>query len=34
MSKITRRDLLQYIGAGGVGVVGGVLYGESVERNV
>jgi anaerobic selenocysteine-containing dehydrogenase len=34
MSKITRRDLLQYIGAGGVGVVGGVLYGESVQRPV
>ena len=34
MSKITRRDLLQYIGAGGIGVVGGVLYGESRERNV
>jgi anaerobic selenocysteine-containing dehydrogenase len=34
MSKISRRDLLQYIGAGGVGVVGGVLYGESVQRNV
>jgi anaerobic selenocysteine-containing dehydrogenase len=34
MSKITRRDLLQYIGAGGIGAVGGVLYGESVERNV
>jgi anaerobic selenocysteine-containing dehydrogenase len=34
MSKITRRDLLQYIGAGGVGAVGGVLYGESVERPV
>lgn len=34
MSKISRRDLLQYIGAGGVGVVGGVLYGESIERNV
>ncbi len=34
MSKISRRDLLQYIGAGGIGVVGGVLYGESVQRNV
>ncbi len=34
MSKISRRDLLQYIGAGGVGVVGGVLYGESIERDV
>jgi anaerobic selenocysteine-containing dehydrogenase len=34
MSKITRRDLLQYIGAGGMGAVGGVLYGESRERNV
>ncbi len=34
MSKISRRDLLQYIGAGGIGAVGGVLYGESVERNV
>ncbi|MDH3747988.1 MAG: molybdopterin-dependent oxidoreductase [Gammaproteobacteria bacterium] len=34
MSKISRRDLLQYIGAGGVGAVGGVLYGESVQRNV
>ena len=34
MSKISRRDLLQYIGAGGIGVVGGVLYGESVERDV
>ena len=34
MSKISRRDLLQYIGAGGVGVAGGVLYGESVQRNV
>jgi len=34
MSKITRRDLLQYIGAGGVGVVGGVLYGEGVQRPV
>ena len=34
MSKISRRDLLQYIGAGGIGVVGGVLYGESVQQNV
>lgn len=34
MSKISRRDLLQYIGAGGVGVVGGVLYGESIQRPV
>lgn len=34
MSKITRRDLLQYIGAGGIGAVGGVLYGESIERDV
>ncbi len=34
MSKISRRDLLQYIGAGGIGAVGGVLYGESVERDV
>ncbi len=34
MSKISRRDLLQYIGAGGVGVVGGVLYGEGVQRDV
>ncbi len=34
MSKISRRDLLQYIGAGGIGAVGGVLYGESVQRNV
>ncbi|MFQ6006535.1 MAG: molybdopterin-dependent oxidoreductase [Woeseia sp.] len=34
MTKISRRDLLQYIGAGGIGAVGGVLYGESVERNV
>ena len=34
MSEISRRDLLQYIGAGGIGAVGGVLYGESVERNV
>jgi len=34
MSKITRRDLLQYIGAGSMGAVGGVLYGESRERNV
>jgi anaerobic selenocysteine-containing dehydrogenase len=34
MSKISRRDLLQYIGAGGIGVAGGVLYGESIERNV
>ena len=34
MSKISRRDLLQYIGAGGVGVAGGVLYGEGVQRNV
>jgi len=25
---------LQYIGAGGIGAVGGVLYGESVQRNV
>ena len=25
---------MQYIGAGGVGVAGGVLYGESVQRNV
>ncbi|MDX1403193.1 MAG: molybdopterin-dependent oxidoreductase [Woeseiaceae bacterium] len=32
MSKISRRDLLQYIGAGGIGVAGGVLYGESIER--
>lgn len=34
MSKISRRDLLQFIGAGGIGAVGGVLYGESIERNV
>ncbi len=34
MSKISRRDLLQYIGAGGIGVAGGVLYGESIERPV
>ena len=34
MSKISRRDLLQFIGAGSVGVAGGVLYGESVQRNV
>ncbi len=34
MSKISRRDLLQYIGAGGIGAVGGVLYGESVQRDV
>jgi len=34
MSKISRRDLLQYIGAGGIGAVGGVLYGESIERPV
>lgn len=34
MSKISRRDLLQYIGAGGAGVVGGILYGEAVERDV
>jgi anaerobic selenocysteine-containing dehydrogenase len=34
MSKISRRDLLQYIGAGGIGVAGGILYGESIERNV
>ena len=32
MSKISRRDLLQYIGAGGVGVAGGILYGEAVQR--
>ena len=34
MPKISRRDLLQYIGAGGIGVAGGVLYGEGVQRNV
>ena len=34
MSKISRRDLLQYIGAGGIGAVGGVLYSESIERDV
>ncbi len=34
MSKISRRDLLQYIGAGSIGAVGGVLYGESIERDV
>ena len=34
MSKISRRDLLQYIGAGGIGVAGGVLYGESIQRKV
>lgn len=34
MSKLSRRDLLQFIGAGGIGAVGGVLYGESVERDV
>ncbi len=34
MPKISRRDLLQFIGAGGVGVAGGVLYGESVQRDV
>ena len=26
--------MLQYIGAGGIGVVGGVLYGEAVQRDV
>jgi len=34
MPKISRRDLLQYIGAGGIGTVGGILYGESVQRDV
>lgn len=34
MPKISRRDLLQFIGAGGIGAVGGVLYGESVQRDV
>jgi len=34
MPKISRRDLLQYIGAGGIGVAGGILYGEGVQRNV
>ena len=34
MSKISRRDLLQFIGAGGIGVAGGVLYGEGVQRDV
>ena len=34
MPKISRRDLLQYIGAGGIGAAGGVLYGESVQRDV
>ena len=34
MPKINRRDLLQYIGAGGIGTVGGILYGESVQRDV
>ncbi|MCH8159864.1 MAG: molybdopterin-dependent oxidoreductase [Proteobacteria bacterium] len=34
MSKISRRDLLQFIGAGSLGVAGGVLYGESVQKDV
>ncbi len=34
MSKISRRDFLQYIGAGGIGAVGGILYGKSVQQNV
>lgn len=34
MSKISRRDLLQFIGAGSLGAVGGLLYGESTQRNM
>ncbi len=34
MPKISRRDLLKFVGAGGVGVAGGVLYGEGVQREV
>ncbi len=34
MPKISRRDLLQFIGAGSVGVAGGILYGEGVQREV
>lgn len=34
MSKISRRDLLQFIGAGGAGAVGGILYGKVVQQNV
>ncbi|MCH9005494.1 MAG: molybdopterin-dependent oxidoreductase [Proteobacteria bacterium] len=34
MPKISRRDLLKFVGAGSVGVAGGVLYGEGVQREV
>ena len=32
MPKISRRDLLKFVGAGSVGVAGGVLYGEGVQN--
>ena len=34
MSKISRRDLLQYIGAGGVGTGAGYLFAEVIKRPV
>ncbi|MCZ6516491.1 MAG: molybdopterin-dependent oxidoreductase [Gammaproteobacteria bacterium] len=34
MSKISRRDLLQYIGAGGVGTGAGYLFAEAIKRPV
>ncbi len=34
MPKISRRDLLKFVGAGSVGVAGGILYGEGVQREV
>ena len=34
MSKISRRDLLQYIGAGGVGTGAGYLLAEAIKRPV
>ncbi len=34
MSKISRRDLLQYIGAGGVGTGAGFLFAEAIKRPV
>jgi anaerobic selenocysteine-containing dehydrogenase len=33
-SKINRRDFLQFTGAGALGVGAGVLYGESIKKNV
>ena len=34
MNKISRRDFLKYVGAGGIGTGAGVLLGESAKRKV